>query len=155
MGPDESPGVTNAGTDTAAVLNFALQQGKQGEAGKDGSAGPAGPNEVTAETATVFDGLLKGNGANVQAAEAGQDYAVPAVAVTVSLPAAGWVDNSQAVGVFGVTADSLLLVSPDLSSAALWAETTVLAVSQGDGTVTFSAAATPSGDLTAQILIVG
>lgn len=42
-----------------------------------GSRGPAGPNEITTETRTNLTGLLKGNGTNVQLAEAGTDYATP------------------------------------------------------------------------------
>ena len=45
--------------------------------GKTGPQGPAGPNEITTETQTNLTGLLKGNGANVQLAEAGTDYATP------------------------------------------------------------------------------
>ena len=62
-------------------------QGPQGPAGQDGSPGqdgadgaqgeqgPAGPNEVSASTATSFNGLLKGNGSTVEIAAAGTDYA--------------------------------------------------------------------------------
>lgn len=45
--------------------------------GKTGPQGPAGPNEITTETQTNLTGLLKGNGTNVQLAEAGTDYATP------------------------------------------------------------------------------
>ena len=45
--------------------------------GKSGPQGPAGPNEITTETQTNLTGLLKGNGTNVQLAEAGTDYATP------------------------------------------------------------------------------
>lgn len=45
--------------------------------GKTGPHGPAGPNEITTETQTNLTGLLKGNGTNVQLAEAGTDYATP------------------------------------------------------------------------------
>lgn len=49
----------------------------QGKPGPQGPAGPAGPNEITTETQTNLTGLLKGNGTNVQLAEAGTDYATP------------------------------------------------------------------------------
>lgn len=45
--------------------------------GNSGPQGPAGPNEITTETQTNLTGLLKGNGTNVQLAEAGTDYATP------------------------------------------------------------------------------
>ena len=52
-------------------------QGPQGEAGADGAPGP---NEVSTNTATNITGLLKGNGANVLAAEAGTDFATAGIA---------------------------------------------------------------------------
>ena len=57
--------------------------------GKSGPQGPAGPNEITTETQTNLTGLLKGNGTNVQLAEAGTDYATPddAKAFVVTLTA--------------------------------------------------------------------
>ena len=45
--------------------------------GESGPQGPAGPNEITTEMQTNLTGLLKGNGTNVQLAEAGTDYATP------------------------------------------------------------------------------
>ena len=52
-------------------------QGPQGETGADGAPGP---NEVSTNTATNITGLLKGNGANVLAAEAGVDFATAGIA---------------------------------------------------------------------------
>ena len=52
-------------------------QGPQGETGADGAPGP---NEVSTSTATNITGLLKGNGANVLAAEAGVDFATAGIA---------------------------------------------------------------------------
>lgn len=48
--------------------------------GAPGPPGPSGPNEVTTGTATNITGLLKGNGANVLAAEAGVDFATAGIA---------------------------------------------------------------------------
>lgn len=45
--------------------------------GKTGPQGPAGPNEITTDTATMLNGLLKGNGSTLAVAEAGVDYATP------------------------------------------------------------------------------
>lgn len=47
----------------------------KGAAGAAGATGPAGPNEVSASTATPITGLLKGDGATVQQAVPGEDYA--------------------------------------------------------------------------------
>ena len=51
--------------------------GPQGETGADGAPGP---NEVSTNTETNITGLLKGNGANVSAAEAGTDFATAGIA---------------------------------------------------------------------------
>ena len=45
--------------------------------GKTGPQGPAGPNEITANTATAINGLLKGAGGKVVQAVEGMDYATP------------------------------------------------------------------------------
>ena len=45
--------------------------------GKTGPQGPAGPNEITANTATAINGLLKGAGGKVVQAVEGTDYATP------------------------------------------------------------------------------
>lgn len=50
-------------------------RGPEGPQGIRGEQGPAGPNEITTDTATTLNGLLKGNGSTVQAATAGTDYA--------------------------------------------------------------------------------
>ena len=49
--------------------------GQDGAEGPQGPAGPAGPNEVSTTTGTNITGLLKGNGAMVQQAVPGEDYA--------------------------------------------------------------------------------
>lgn len=49
--------------------------GANGQDGAEGPQGPAGPNEVSTTTGTNISGLLKGNGAMVQRAVPGEDYA--------------------------------------------------------------------------------
>ena len=51
--------------------------GQDGADGAPGEQGAAGPNEVSASTATSFNGLLKGNGSVVAQAVAGTDYVTP------------------------------------------------------------------------------
>ena len=53
-------------------------QGIQGPPGQDGADGAPGPNVVSTNTSTNITGLLKGDGANVSAAVAGEDYATKA-----------------------------------------------------------------------------
>ena len=64
--------------ESQSYQEIAALVGPQGPAGADGAAGEqgaAGPNEVSASTATSFNGLLKGNGSVVAQAVAGEDYA--------------------------------------------------------------------------------
>lgn len=52
-------------------------RGPEGPQGTQGPQGPAGPNEITANTATSINGLLKGANGKVAQAEGGTDYATP------------------------------------------------------------------------------
>ena len=52
-------------------------RGPEGPQGIQGPQGPAGPNEITANTATSINGLLKGAGGKVVQAVEGTDYATP------------------------------------------------------------------------------
>ena len=68
----------NGGLDNPASVSIKGPQGDtgaQGAQGTQGEQGPAGPNEITTDTATTLNGLLKGNGSTVQEAIAGTDYA--------------------------------------------------------------------------------
>ena len=70
----------NGGLDNPVSVSIKGPQGDtgaKGDPGIQGEQGPAGPNEITTETQTNLTGLLKGNGTNVQLAEAGTDYATP------------------------------------------------------------------------------
>ena len=53
------------------------EKGDPGEKGEKGEKGDTGPNEISSETATEYNGLLKGDGEKVVVAEAGTDYATP------------------------------------------------------------------------------
>ena len=67
--------IVESGADV--TIKFTIPQGQPGQDGADGApgaTGPAGPNEVSASTATSFNGLLKGNGSTVVQAVAGTDY---------------------------------------------------------------------------------
>ena len=75
--------ILRIGTESQSYQEIAALVGPQGPAGADGAPGqdgadgapgeqgPAGPNEVSASTATSFNGLLKGNGSVVAQAQAG------------------------------------------------------------------------------------
>lgn len=57
--------------------NSNITTGSRGPEGPQGIQGPAGPNEITANTATSINGLLKGANGKVAQAEGGTDYATP------------------------------------------------------------------------------
>lgn len=88
--------------------------GQDGADGAPGEQGPAGPNEVSASTATSFNGLLKGNGSVVAQAVAGTDYATPVTDTTATLSTT-WTGSTapytQAVAISGMTADAKIAVS--------------------------------------------
>ena len=71
-GTDAAVEIIESGTDV--TIKFTIPQGADGTPGQTGDTGPAGPNEVSAATATSFNGLLKGNGSTVAQAVAGEDY---------------------------------------------------------------------------------
>lgn len=60
---------TDGSTTTYQVYN--------GKDGAKGDKGDPGPNVISSETATEYNGLLKGDGEKVVVAEAGTDYATP------------------------------------------------------------------------------
>ena len=76
----------------------------------------------------------------------------------VTLPASGWVDNEQTVAVDGVLADAArctVIVGPDWSSADECEMCTVECCGQGNNSLTFQCAYTPTEDvvMNATILI--
>lgn len=106
------------------------------------------------QTAISATGLLKGADGEVSAAVHGVDYQLPVISVQVTIPAAGWQNNSQAVTVSGVTADSAVVVSPAPESFEAYNEAECRATAQGAGTITFSCGSTPSGALTVNVMII-
>ena len=91
-------------------------QGPQGEAGADGAPGP---NEVSTNTATNITGLLKGNGANVLAAEAGVDFATAGIAESGGSASTGyWVKYDDGTMIW--TATRTMSVEPFSASGSLY-----------------------------------
>lgn len=81
----------NGGLDNPASVSIKGPQGEtgaKGDTGAQGEQGPAGPNEITADTATSINGMLKGAGGKVTQAAGGVDYQTPPVMAS-SLPASG------------------------------------------------------------------
>ena len=116
-----------------------------------GPRGEPGPNEISTDTATALNGLLKGNGSTVQVAQSGVDYAAPATDTVVTASASAWSNNTITLSVTGVMADSKLEIglsetaTDDQFTAAAAAQ--IRATGSGDGTVTLKAVAAPSVDL--------
>lgn len=92
------------------------------------------------------------SGETVQAELDGKQKTIKAVVVT--LKAAGWSNNTQAVSVADMTADSAVVVSPAPESFEAYNEAECRATAQGAGTITFSCGSTPSGELTANVMII-
>ena len=110
-----------------------------------------GPNEISTDTATALNGLLKGNDSTVQVAQSGVDYAAPATDTVVTASASAWSNNTITLSVTGVMADSKLEIglsetATDEQYAAATAAQ-IRATGSGDGTVTLKAATAPTIDL--------
>lgn len=84
----------NGGLDNPASVSIKGPQGTKGDTGAQGAQGaqgeqgPAGPNEITADTATNINGLLKVAGGKVTQAVGNTDYLTPP-GMASSLPASG------------------------------------------------------------------
>lgn len=140
---------------------------------------PAYETAIAAKQAKIdVEGLLKGDGTSVSAAEAGTDYVAPItgkglstndytteektkleglsapVARTATLTVAGWSGTTQTVSVTGVTADSILTVTYAPASHDAWLDAGVYCSAQGAGTLTFTCESVPSAALTANIVIL-
>ena len=136
-------------------------RGPEGPQGIQGPQGPAGPNEISTETQTNLTGLLKGNGTNVQPAEAGTDYQAPIVETTATLVATDWVVGdysiTQAISVDGERLRNRVIISPDINSMEEYLRTGIYCAKQSYNALTFQSTVTtpPTNDLTINVLIMG
>lgn len=110
-----------------------------------------------------IEGMLEGDvAANLAAQVATLDATkTESAAQTVTLAATGWAQEgelyTQTAAVAGVTADAArvhVIPSPAPEAFEAYAEATVRATAQGDGTVTFTAASAPEGDLAVNVLVL-
>ena len=156
----------NGGLDNPASVSIKGPQGAKGDTGAkgdpgaQGEQGPAGPNEITTETQTNLTGLLKGNGTNVQLAEAGTDYQAPIVETTATLVATDWVVGdysiTQAVSVDGVRLWNKVIISPNITSMEEYLRTGIYCAKQFYNVLTFQSTVTtpPTNDLIINVLII-
>lgn len=90
-------------------------------------------------------GILKGNGSGgVSAAAAGTDYQTPYSTTTLTIEANEWSNNSVSKTVSGMTATALVFV--EFSDTA-----TDYTVAQSTNTLTFTASAAPSAQITVKV----
>ncbi len=140
--------------------------------GADGAAGAPGPNQVTGETTTALNGLLKGDGAHVAAAVAGTDYAKAPEAVTVKLLSSGWVaptrapdpqqsaspftSKMQTVDCAGVLANETLQevsICPAAAQFKTYMDAGIYVSAVTDGKLTFTCDTAPASELTVYVKI--
>lgn len=74
------------------------------------------------------------------------------VAVTVTLTASGWSGNTQTVSASNVTAGNIVWVSPAPASFDAYGKAGIRATAQADGSITFTYAKAPAGDLTVEVV---
>lgn len=74
------------------------------------------------------------------------------VNTTVTLAAAGWSSNTQTVNVTGMTADGVVMVSPDPTDQSAYTSAGILCTAQAAGTLTFTATTTPTNDIDVNIV---
>lgn len=73
---------------------------------------------------------------------------------TITLTAAGWSSNTQTVNVTGMTADGVVMVSPDPTDQSAYTSAGILCTAQGAGTLTFTCDTVPSGDLSVNVVML-
>lgn len=73
-------------------------------------------------------------------------------AITVTLTAAGWASNQQTVQASNVTTGNIVWVSPTPDSFNDYTEAGIIAITQGDGSLTFSCEQPPTVDVTVQVV---
>lgn len=73
---------------------------------------------------------------------------------TITLAKASWSGKSYNATVAGLTANSIVFVQPDTSSATVYAVANVKATAQAVNKLTFSCTTVPTADVKVQIVII-
>ena len=122
--------------------------------GATGATGATGPAGKTAYSSAV-DGGYSGTESDFYSDLANVSTKQNVIeAISVSIPASGWSNNTITVSATGVTATNNLLVRPDASSTRNWDNSFVLCTAQAQNSLTFTCETTPATDLTANVLIM-
>jgi len=111
------------------------------------SGTPSVGDVITITTIVPWKELYVYNQINVQ----------PTLTVPDTMPtlvAADWSSNTQTISVTGVTANNIVFVSPAPSSAAEYAQCGIICTAQATDSLTFTCTATPTNDLTVNVVIM-
>lgn len=73
---------------------------------------------------------------------------------TITLAAADWSSNTQTVNVTGMTADGVVMVSPDPTDQSAYTSAGILCTAQAAGTLTFTCDTVPSGDIDVNVVML-
>ena len=81
-------------------------------------------------------------------------YKLLPVSTSVTLTAAGWSSGTQTVGLADVTAENHVIVAPAPASRDTYINSDVRCTAQGEAQLTFTAASTPTGDVTVNVIVL-
>ena len=73
---------------------------------------------------------------------------------TITLTSAGWSSNTQTVNVTGMTADGVVMVSPDPTDQSAYTSAGILCTAQAAGTLTFTCDTVPSADIDVNVVML-
>lgn len=131
------------GRNAEATANYAIQLGR-------GTNSTANTLSVGLSASDNYE-LLSSDG-KIPAARLTNAIQGAITSTTVTLTSAGWSSNTQTVSVTGMTASSVVWVSPVGASMADYASGGVYCSAQASGTLTFTCSTAPSSDLTVQVI---
>ena len=81
-------------------------------------------------------------------------YKLLPVSTSVTLTAAGWSGGTQTVSVAGVKTDNYVIIAPAPASRDTYINSDVRCTAQGEAQLTFTAASTPTVDVTVNVIIL-
>ena len=76
------------------------------------------------------------------------------VNTTITLAAADWSSNTQTVSVTGMSADGVVMVSPDPTDQSAYTSAGILCTAQAAGTLTFACDTVPSADIDVNVVML-